>query len=64
MDVGSCSQTNEQDKRSCRRIWTKEKEETLLSIMDEIVANDGCVDCGSFKAGTLKSMKIFYQIMA
>ncbi|KAK3183399.1 hypothetical protein Dsin_030685 [Dipteronia sinensis] len=54
MDVGGRSQTNEQDGRACRRIWTKEEEETLLSIMDEIVANGGRADYGSFKAGTLK----------
>ncbi|KAK3223157.1 hypothetical protein Dsin_010182 [Dipteronia sinensis] len=57
MDVGCRSQTNEQDRRACRRIWTKEEEETLLSIMDEIVANGGRADCGSFKAGTLKIME-------
>ncbi|KAK0571244.1 hypothetical protein LWI29_013056 [Acer saccharum] len=54
MDVGGRSQTNEQDRRACRHIWTKEEEETILSIMDEIVANGGRADCGSFKAGTLK----------
>ncbi|TXG73302.1 hypothetical protein EZV62_001881 [Acer yangbiense] len=57
MDVCGHSQTNGQDRRSCRRIWTKEEKETLLSIMDEIVANSGRVDCGSFKAGILKSME-------
>ncbi|TXG69377.1 hypothetical protein EZV62_004312 [Acer yangbiense] len=54
MDVGNRSQTNEQDKRACRRIWTKEEEETLLSIINEIVANGGRADYGSFKAGNLK----------
>ncbi|TXG50598.1 hypothetical protein EZV62_023122 [Acer yangbiense] len=57
MDVGGGSQINEQDRRACRRTWTKEEEETLLSIMDEIVANGGRADCGSFKAGTLKIME-------
>ncbi|KAK0580732.1 hypothetical protein LWI29_005597 [Acer saccharum] len=57
MDVGGGSQINEQDRRACRRTWIKEEEETLLSIMDEIVANDGRPDCGSFKAGTLKIME-------
>ncbi|KAI9165021.1 hypothetical protein LWI28_006194 [Acer negundo] len=54
MDVDGRTQTNEQDKKACRRMWTKEEEETLLSTMDEIVANGGRADCGSFKAGTLK----------
>ncbi|KAI9185499.1 hypothetical protein LWI28_007936 [Acer negundo] len=57
MDVGSRIQTNEQDSRACRRMWTKEEEETLLSIMDEIVANGSRADCGSFKARTLKIME-------
>ncbi|KAK3182713.1 hypothetical protein Dsin_029999 [Dipteronia sinensis] len=57
MDVGSRSQINEQYRRACRRIWIKEEEETPLSIMDEIVANGGRADCGSFKARTLKIME-------
>ena len=54
MDVGGLRQTNEQNRRACRHIWTKEEEETLLSIMDETFANGGHADCGSFKAETLK----------
>ncbi|KAK2638956.1 hypothetical protein Ddye_026751 [Dipteronia dyeriana] len=57
MDVGGSSQINEQDRRACRRTWTKEEEDTLLSIMDEIVTNCGRADCGSFKIGTLKIMQ-------
>ncbi|KAI9195381.1 hypothetical protein LWI28_014360 [Acer negundo] len=57
MDAGGRSQTNEQDRRACIRIWTKEDEETLLSIMDEIVTNGGCADYVYFKAGTLNIME-------
>ncbi|TXG72816.1 hypothetical protein EZV62_001395 [Acer yangbiense] len=57
MDVGGRTQTNEQDRRACRRMWTKEEEKTLLSIIDEIVVNGGRADCGSFKVGTLKIME-------
>ncbi|KAH7572307.1 hypothetical protein JRO89_XS04G0236500 [Xanthoceras sorbifolium] len=41
MDVGGSSQPNEHEKRASRRVWTKEEEEALLGIMDEIVANGG-----------------------
>ncbi|KAH7554155.1 hypothetical protein JRO89_XS12G0121500 [Xanthoceras sorbifolium] len=59
MDVGGSSQPNEHEKRASRRVWTKEKEEeALLGIMDEIVANRGRADCGSFKAGTFKIMEV------
>ncbi|KAL5767587.1 hypothetical protein ACOSQ2_014370 [Xanthoceras sorbifolium] len=58
MDVGGSSQPNEHEKRASRRVWTKEEEESLLGIMDEIVANGGRADCGSFKAGTFKIMEV------
>ncbi|KAL5834715.1 hypothetical protein ACOSQ4_014212 [Xanthoceras sorbifolium] len=58
MDVGGSSQPNEHEKRASRRVWTKEEEEALLGIMDEIVANGGRADCGSFKAGTFKIMEV------
>ncbi|KAL5789535.1 hypothetical protein ACOSQ2_004423 [Xanthoceras sorbifolium] len=51
------SQINEQERRGVRRAWTKEEEEALLSILDEIVASGARADCGSFKSGTLKNME-------
>ncbi|KAK3187828.1 hypothetical protein Dsin_027389 [Dipteronia sinensis] len=58
MDARGCSQINEQERRGNRRVWVKEEEEVLLGIMDEIVANGGRADCGSFKAGTLKNIEL------
>ncbi|KAH7557473.1 hypothetical protein JRO89_XS11G0161400 [Xanthoceras sorbifolium] len=58
MDVVGSSQLNEHEKRASRRVWTKEEEEALLGIIDEIVANGGRADCGSFKAGTFKIKEI------
>ncbi|KAK2641965.1 hypothetical protein Ddye_023728 [Dipteronia dyeriana] len=52
IDGGGISQANEQERREARRVWTKEEEDVLLSILDEIVASGGCADCGSFKSGT------------
>ncbi|KAH7554684.1 hypothetical protein JRO89_XS12G0257400 [Xanthoceras sorbifolium] len=49
MNVEGSSQQNEHEKRASRRVWTKEEEEALLGIIDEIVANGGRADCGSFK---------------
>ncbi|KAL5862280.1 hypothetical protein ACOSQ3_003561 [Xanthoceras sorbifolium] len=51
------SQINEQKRRGVRRAWTKEEEEVLLSILDEIVASGARADCGYFKSGTLKNME-------
>ncbi|KAL5780120.1 hypothetical protein ACOSQ2_010857 [Xanthoceras sorbifolium] len=58
MDVGGSSQPNKHEKRASRRVWTKEEEEALLGIMDEIVANGGRADCSSFKAGTFKIIEV------
>ncbi|KAK0599582.1 hypothetical protein LWI29_006626 [Acer saccharum] len=57
MDVGGISEVNEQERRGGRRVWTKEEEDALLSILDEIVANGGRADCGSFKSGTVKNIE-------
>ncbi|KAL5794950.1 hypothetical protein ACOSP7_003544 [Xanthoceras sorbifolium] len=51
------SQINEQKTKGVRRAWTKEEEEVLLSIVDEIVASGARADCGYFKSGTLKNME-------
>ncbi|KAK2643931.1 hypothetical protein Ddye_019126 [Dipteronia dyeriana] len=58
MDARGCSQINEQERKGNRSVWVKEEEEALLGIMDEIVANGGRADCGSFKAGTLKNIEL------
>ncbi|KAF3443069.1 hypothetical protein FNV43_RR16990 [Rhamnella rubrinervis] len=36
-----------------RRVWTREEEETLLDILDDVVARGQCCDMGSFKVGTM-----------
>ncbi|TXG49303.1 hypothetical protein EZV62_025178 [Acer yangbiense] len=58
MDARGCSQVNEQEKRGNRHVWSKEEEEALLGIMDEIVVSGGRADCGSFRAGTLKNIEL------
>ncbi|KAH7554496.1 hypothetical protein JRO89_XS12G0226800 [Xanthoceras sorbifolium] len=58
MDTGGCSKINEQERRGSMRVWTKEEEEALLNIMDEIIAAGGRADFGSFKAGTLRSIEV------
>ncbi|KAI9196482.1 hypothetical protein LWI28_024345 [Acer negundo] len=58
MDAGGCSKINEQERKGNKRVWTKEEEEALLDILDEIVVNGGHADRGSFKAGTLKNIKL------
>ncbi|KAI9200286.1 hypothetical protein LWI28_005415 [Acer negundo] len=57
MDVGGISQANEQERRGVRCVWTKEEEDVLLSILDEIVISGGRADCGSFKSGTVKNIE-------
>ncbi|KAK2633824.1 hypothetical protein Ddye_028616 [Dipteronia dyeriana] len=57
MDGGGSSQTNEQERRGVRRVWTKEEEDALLSILDEIVASGGRADCGSFRSGIVKNIE-------
>ncbi|KAK3228681.1 hypothetical protein Dsin_000562 [Dipteronia sinensis] len=57
MDDGGISQANEQERRGVRRVWTKDEEEALLNILDEIVASGGRVDCGSFKSSTVKNIE-------
>ncbi|KAK3193900.1 hypothetical protein Dsin_025210 [Dipteronia sinensis] len=44
-NVGGIFQANEQERRGVRRVWTKEEEYALLSILDEIVASGGRDDC-------------------
>ena len=46
MDGVSTNQNNEKDKRGTRRAWTKEEEEALLNILEEMVAHEFHVDCG------------------
>ncbi|KAK3218325.1 hypothetical protein Dsin_012295 [Dipteronia sinensis] len=57
LDVGGIFQTNEQERRGVKCVWTKEEEDALLSILDEIVASGGCADCSSFKSGTIKNIE-------
>ena len=58
MDMGDSSQATQKEKKSNRRIWTKEEEEALLSVLEDIVASGGRLDCGSFKSGTFKTMEV------
>ncbi|KAK9225165.1 hypothetical protein WN943_010206 [Citrus x changshan-huyou] len=46
MDGVSTNQNNEKDKKGTRRAWTKEEEEVLLNILEEMVAQEFHVDCG------------------
>ncbi|KAK3230660.1 hypothetical protein Dsin_002541 [Dipteronia sinensis] len=56
-DTGGISQANKQERRGVRRVWTKEEEDALLSILDETVETGGRADCGSFKSGTVKNIE-------
>ena len=49
MEIGGSSQS----RHGNRRGWTKEKEEALLNILDDVVARGQRCDTGSFKSGTM-----------
>ena len=47
MEVGGSS------KNRNRRVWSREEEEALLIILEDVVARGQCCDTGSFKSGTI-----------
>ena len=49
METGGSSQS----RQGSRRVWTKEEEEALLNILDDVVARGQRCDTGSFKSGTM-----------
>lgn len=42
----------EQGKRGARRTWTKQEEEALVTILEDLVTRGNRCDNGSFKRGT------------
>ncbi|CAL2267609.1 unnamed protein product [Prunus armeniaca] len=52
MDTGSSSQVNESNRKGSRRVWTKEEEDALLDILEELVAKGHRAN-RTFRAGTL-----------
>ena len=57
MDMGDSSQATQKEKKSNRSVWTKE-DEALLSVLEDIMANGGRLNYGSFKSGTFKTMEV------
>ena len=51
METGGSSAT--QNKHGSRRVWTKKEEESLLDVLDDVVAHGMRCDTGSFKSGTM-----------
>ena len=49
METGGSSQSRQRS----RRVWTKEEEEALLNILDDVVTRGQRCDTGSFKSGTM-----------
>lgn len=53
MAVGDNNGKNGQGKKASRRSWTRNEEEALLNILDDVVARGCRCDNGNFKAGTM-----------
>ena len=51
MEVGGSS--NDHSRKVVRRTWTRDEEETLLTILEDVVARGQHYDTGSFKSGTI-----------
>ena len=51
MEVGGSS--NDHSRKVVRRTWTRDEEETLLTILEDVVARGQLCDTGSFKSGTI-----------
>ena len=49
MDFRGCSQKNDQGKKATKLTWNKREEETLLSILEYVVAQGHRCDSGCFK---------------
>lgn len=52
MEGGGNSQNVEQEKKGIRRTWTKQEEDALVSILEDLVRQGYRYDNGSFKPGT------------
>ena len=51
MEVGGSS--NDHSRKVVRRTWTRDEEEALLTILEDVVARGQRCDTGSFKSGTI-----------
>ena len=49
MDGVTTNQNNEKDKKGTRLAWTKEEEEPLLNILEEMVARGFYANCEQLK---------------
>lgn len=50
-DTGGSSQINETNEKINRHLWTKEEEDALLGILEDLVAKGHLYDNGTFKPG-------------
>ena len=50
MEVGK---SNDHSRKVVRRTWTRDEEEALLTILENVVARGQRCDTGSFKSGTI-----------
>ena len=55
MEVGGSS--NDHSRKVVRRTWTRDEEEALLTILEDVVARGQRCDTGSFKSGTINMIE-------
>ena len=60
MEVGGSS--NDHSRKVVRRTWTKDEEEALLPILEDVVGRGQRSDIGSFKSGTITMIESFCLI--
>lgn len=56
MDIGGSNQNNNRARKG-RRTWSREEENALLNVLDDVVAHGQRCDSGQFKSGTLRMIE-------
>ena len=55
--------SNDQSRKGMRRTWTKDEEEALLTMLEDVVARGQHCDIGSFKSGTMTIIERSLSVM-
>ncbi|XP_062003816.1 uncharacterized protein LOC133721263 isoform X1 [Rosa rugosa] len=56
-DSGGSSQINETNEKNGRHLWTKEEEDAVLGILEDLVAKGPLYDNGTFRSGTFAQIE-------
>ena len=61
MEIGGSS--NDQSRKGMRRTWTKDEEEALLAILEDVIARGQHCNTGSFKSGIMTIIERSLSVM-